>query len=81
LPGGNSFGQGVAGVAFIEERLALKIGGLDKIAVENAKTADPCAREKRGGRGTDGSATYEDSAGSGKVLLAFFADAREKDLA
>jgi len=43
---GNGFGERVARVGFVEERLALKVGRLDEVAVEDAETADAGASEK-----------------------------------
>jgi len=64
----------------VEERLALEVGGLDKIAVENSDTADSSANEEAGGGRADGSTANDDGAGSEQTLLTFFADTGEEHL-
>ena len=78
--GGNGFGEGGAGVVFVEESLALQVRGLDKIAVQDSDTADSGTHEKAGGSSTDRAATDDDGAGSEEALLAFFADSGEEHL-
>jgi len=78
LAGSHGFGKGVASVGLVEKGLALKVGGFDKVAVEDAETADAGAREQRDSRGTDGTATDDYGARSGEALLPGLADARKR---
>jgi len=49
--GGFGFGEGVAGVGLIEEDLALEVGRLDEVAVDEGERANAGAGEQRcGGR-------------------------------
>jgi hypothetical protein len=81
LLGGDGFGKGVAGIRFVEKGLALKVGRLDKVAVDDAETADTGASEESGRRGADSAATDDYGAGSGEALLAGFADSGKENLA
>src|SRR5262249_37163667 len=81
LLGSNSFWQGLAGVSFVEQGLALKIRRFDVITIKNAEAAYACARKERGGCGTDGSATHNNGASCSQALLTCFADARKEHLA
>lgn len=67
--GGDGFGEGVAGVIFIEQGLALKIGRLDEIAIEDSDAADAGADQQAGGGGANGSAADDHGAGGEKALL------------
>ena len=78
--GGDGFGEGVAGVIFIEQGLALEIGGLDEIAIEDANAADAGADQEAGAGCANGSAADDDGAGSEKALLALEAEACKKYL-
>ncbi len=44
--GGFGFGEGVAGVGFVEENLALEVGGLDEVTVNEGEGADAGASEE-----------------------------------
>jgi len=48
LLGGDCLGQGLQGVGFVKERLALKIRRFDKITVEDTETTDASASQQRG---------------------------------
>lgn len=79
--GGFGFGESGAGVVFVEEHLALEVGGLDEVAVYQGKPADASAG-KEAGRGCAGGSYADDGdVGAGEELLAGFADAGEEDLA
>ena len=77
----DGFGQGIAGVGFFEERLALEIGEFDEIAVNDAEAAKSRANEQAGADGSESAAADENGAGFEQALLASFADGGEKDLA
>jgi hypothetical protein len=79
--GGFGFGEGGAGVVFVEEHLALEVGGLDEVAVDESQPADAGASQEAGGGGTGGADADDGDVGSSKELLAGFADAGEEDLA
>ncbi len=79
--GGDGFGQRGEGVGFVKERLALKIRGLDKIAIDNAQFSDTRAHQEIRGGGTDRAASDNDGAGGQQALLAFLANGGEKNLA
>ena len=79
--GGDGFGKSGEGVGFIKKGLALKIGRLDKIAIDDAYFPDAGARQKIRGGGTDGAATDDDGAGGEEALLSLLANAREENLA
>ena len=79
--GGFGFGEGVAGVLLVEEDLALEVGGLDEVAVDEDKVADAGAGEERGGGGPGGADADDGDTGAGEGLLAGVADAGEEDLA
>jgi len=81
LLSGNRFRKRIACVGFVEQRLALKVGRLDEIAVKNAETANAGAGEQSGGGSADGAAADYDGAGRGKALLAGFTNAGEENLA
>ncbi len=79
--GGFGFGEGGAGVVFVEEHLALEVGGLDEVAIDEGEAADAGAGEEAGGGGSGGSDADDGDVGSSKKLLAGFADGGEEDLA
>lgn len=79
--GGFSFGKGVEGVGFVEEDLALEVGGFDAVAVDEGEGADAGAGEEGGCCGSGGSDTDDGDVGVGEELLAGGADAGEEDLA
>ena len=51
-PGGLGFGQGGEGVFFVEQHLALQIGGLDEVTIDQGESADASAGEEAGGGGS-----------------------------
>ncbi len=73
--GGFGFGEGVAGVGFVEEHLALEVGGLDEVAVDEGEGADAGAGEEGGGGGSGGADADDGDVGAGEELLAGVADA------
>jgi hypothetical protein len=79
--GGFGFGEGGAGVVFVEEHLALEVGGLDEVAVDEGEMAYAGAGEKAG-CGCSGCADADDGdVGAAEELLAGLADGGEEDLA
>ena len=79
--GGNGLGQGLGGVGFIEQRLALEIAGLDVIAVDDADGADAGAGQQSGGGRSGGAAADHGDARGAQALLSFGADAMKQHLA
>ena len=79
--GGFGFGEGFAGVGFVEEDLALEVGGFDEVAVDEGEGADAGAGEECGGCGSGGSDAYDGDVGISEEVLAGGSDAGEEDLA
>jgi hypothetical protein len=79
--GGFGFGEGGAGVVFVEEHLALEVGGLDEIAVDEGEMADAGAGEEAGGCCAGCADTDDGDVRMGEELLAGFAYAGKEDLA
>ena len=79
--GGFGFGEGGAGVVFVEEHLALEVGGFYEVAVDEGKAADASAGEEAGGGGSGGADSDDGDVGAGEELLAGRADGGEEDLA
>src|SRR5229473_513611 len=79
--GGDGFGERGEGIGFVKEGLALKIRGLDKIAVDDAQFSDACANQEICGGRTDCAASDNDGAGGEQALLAFIADGGKENLA
>ncbi len=79
--GGFGFGEGGVGVGFVEEDLALEVGGLDEVAVDEGDVADAGAGEERGGCGSGGAYADDGDAGLAEQLLAGGADSGEENLA
>ncbi len=79
--GGFGLGQGGCGVGFVEEDLALEVGGFDEVAVDQREVADAGAGEEPGGRGSGGADSDDGDTGSGKALLSAFAERGEENLA
>src|SRR5207244_7449312 len=75
---GNRFGQGFLGIRFVKKRLALQVGGLDEIAVNDSQLTDASADQKIGGGSADGTAPDDDGAGSEQPFLTFRTDPGEK---
>lgn len=63
--GGFGLGEGVAGVGFVEEDLALEVGWLDEVAVDEGEGADTGAGEEGGGGGSGGSDADDGDVGGG----------------
>jgi hypothetical protein len=78
--GGDGFGQGLTRVVLVEKRLALQIGGLDKVAIENPGAANSSANEQASSSRADGSAANDNDARCEQALLTFFADSSEEHL-
>ncbi len=78
--GGFGLGEGLEGVVFVEEDLALEVGGLDEVAVDEGEGADAGAGEERGGGGSGGSDSDDGDVGGGEELLAGRGDAGKEDL-
>ena len=78
--GGFRLGQGGEGVGLVEEDLALEVGGLDEVAVDEGEVADAGAGEQRGGGGSGGADADNGDACFGEQALALRADAGEEDL-
>jgi len=79
--GGDGLGKGFEGVGFIKQGLALKIGRLDEIAINNSEMADTRADQKICGGRAQCSATDQDYSGGQETPLSMFADSGEEDLA
>jgi len=79
--GGFGFGEGGARVGFVEEHLALEVGGFYEVAVDEGKAADASAGEEAGGGGSGGADSDDGDVGAGEELLAGRADGGEEDLA
>ena len=79
--GGFGFGESFAGVGLVEEDLALEIGGLDKVAVDEGERANAGAGEEAGGGGAGGAYSDNRNMGAKETLLAGGADGGEEDLA
>ena len=79
--GGFGLGEGGAGVVFVEEHLALEVGGLDEVAVNEGESPDAGAGQQAGRGGSGGADAYDGDVGPSKKLLAGFADGGEEDLA
>jgi hypothetical protein len=79
--GGFGFGEVGVGVGLVEEDLALEVGGLDEVAVDEGEVADAGAGEQAGGGGSGGPDADDGDVGVGEEVLAALADAGEEDLA
>ncbi len=74
--GGLGFGEGLTGVIFGEEGLALEIGPLDQVAVEDGEVADASSCELVGSGAAEGADADDEDAALGYSLLAGFAEVR-----
>ena len=63
---GLGFGKAFAGIGFVEENLALEIGGFDEVAVDEGEGADAGTGEERGGGGSGGSDADDGDVGGGE---------------
>ncbi len=61
--GSDRLRKSLARVRLRKERLALEIGGFDKVAIENTETSNAGANEQIGSGRADSSAADEDRAG------------------
>ena len=77
---GFGFGEALECVGLVEEDLALEVGRLDEVAIDEGEGSDAGAGEERGSRGSSGSAADDRSVRGGKALLAGEADSGEEDL-
>ena len=75
------FGKRVARVGLFEEGLALQVGGLDKIAVDDAEMTDASTDKQIGGGRTYGAAADKHGAGGKKAVLTGLTNARKEHLA
>ena len=79
--GGFGFRESGAGVVFVEEHLALEVGGLDEVAIDEGEMTDAGAGEEAGRGGSGGTDADDGDAGAAEILLAGLTDAGEEDLA
>lgn len=80
-PRGLGLGQRLQGIGFVEEHLALKIGGLDEVAIDQGEGADPGARQQRGCGCPGCSAADDRHVSCGKPGLSFGTYTGEENLA
>jgi len=78
--GGDGFGQRVAGVGLVEQRLALQVRGLDEVAVNDAEMAQSGAHKQVGERCAQRARTDKHRARGQQALLTGLADRGEEDL-
>ncbi len=78
--GGLGLWEGLEGVGLVEEDLALEVGGLDEVAVDESEGADTGTGEQRCGCGSGGSTTDYGDVGCGEPLLTGGADSGEENL-
>jgi hypothetical protein len=78
--GGDGFGEGIAGVIFIEQGLSLEIGRLDEITIQNSNAPYAGTDEQAGGCGANGAAADDYGAGGEEALLALEAESLKKYL-
>ena len=78
--GGFRLGQRAAGVFFVKKHLALQIGGLDEIAVDEGECSDSGAREQGSGCCSGGTASDDSDVRGGEHVLAGRADSGEEYL-
>jgi hypothetical protein len=75
------FGQGGTGIIFVKEHLALKVGGLDEIAVNKGEAANSGASQQTGGSSARGSHTHDGNMSGAEAALPMLANAGEQHLA
>ena len=73
-------GEGLEGIGFVEEDLALEVGGLDEIAVDEGEGSDSGAREQGSGCCSGGTASDDSDVRGGEYVLAGGADSGEEYL-
>ena len=76
----DSFGKVVLDVVFIEERLPLQIGKLDKIPVDHPQKSNAGTHNLIGGDCAERTEPNQEDAGRSEPLLAFLPDRRESYL-
>ncbi len=74
-------GQRFQGVGLVKEDLALEVGGLDEVAVDEGEGTNTGAGKQRCGGCAHGPAADDGDMGGGQPLLALLANAGEEDLA
>ena len=79
--GGDGFGDLLGGVALVEEDLALEIGQLDEVAIDDSQETDAGAGEELGSDGAERAAADEEQARFCEAILALGADLGKKLLA
>ncbi len=79
--GGLGLGQALAGVGLIEEDLALEVGGLDEVAVDEGEGAYAGSGEQRGRGSAHGTTADDGDVCPREPLLAGDADGGEENLA
>src|SRR3954469_16664477 len=78
--GSDGLGKGFGGVGFVEENLALKVAGLDVIAVDNAEVSHSGTGQKANQGGAGSAAAYHRNSGRGEVFLSMGTDSRKEYL-
>ena len=78
---GLGFRERFAGVGLVEEDLALEVGGLYEVAVDEGEGTDAGAGEEGSRCCSGGSAADDGDVGGGEEALAGGSDAGEEDLA
>lgn len=79
--GGGAFELGFSDPGFAVEDLALEVGGIDGVVVDEADRADAGGGEVHGGGRAEGAGTDEEDGGVFQALLAFLSDVRDEDVA
>ena len=77
----SALGRASRASCFVVEDLALEVGGLDEVAVDEGEGADAGAGEQRSGGGSGGPAADDGDVAVGEAALAGIADGAEEDLA
>jgi hypothetical protein len=78
---GGGFGQALAGIVLVEEKLTLQIAGFNIIAIDNPEDANSCSGEQRTGGSADGATSHYRDFGPAYEFLSLSADGGEEDLA
>ena len=79
--GGLGLGNRIGHILLIEQHLALQVGELDKIAVDNLQVPHPGPRQHVGGHRAQRAATHDQGRGIKQLLLAGLAEAGQQHLA
>ena len=80
LGGGGGFGLLRGGICFVKEPLALEVGPLDDIAVDEAEVADTGTGQGRGLEGSEGTTADDGDSGSCEASLTVGAERPETNL-